>query len=219
MSSAIANSLITLKEASEPLDNGQQYPLFLLCLQHLHKSIGQTLLSQRFNESKMNLIQMLPENDRSKERLGDILEDRNLSFLYPMLKVESELWKQLNSNDCTPTSLYRWIKENVDASLQNSAEFIQVLFMCLLKYFDRQTNQQVTSETTTQQNGFNNGDHEKEQITKYQQVLKAFLHDKPSLQLTALYALQTYFYHLGFPKGNLIVYLFCIGNNGFNYQY
>jgi translation initiation factor 4G len=200
--------VVSLKEASEPLEGGQHYPLFLLCLQHLHKTKGQLWLFEAFTESKINLISMLPENDRNKERLADILEDRALSFLYPMLRIESDLWKQITQVDCTPNSLYRWLKENVDLSLQNTMEFIQVLFTCLLKYITSEVSKKSLNENEnqeqTQTNGNNITDYEKEILTKFQSVLKAFLHEKSSLQLMALYALQSYCFGLNFPKGMLL---------------
>lgn len=204
MSSAIANHVMSLKEASEPLEGGQHYPLFLLCLQHLHKLKGNEWLFEVFVESKVNLIEMLPEKDRNKERMADILEDRGLSFLYPMLRIESDLWKQLTQSDCAPSSLYRWLKDNVDQSLQNSTEFIRVLFTCLLKYINNEMSKQSIADSAraqTQSNGTNIIDNEKELLTKYQSVLKAFLHEEPALQLIALYALQSYCFALNFPKG------------------
>ena len=216
MSSAIGANVITLKEASEPLEGGQHYPLFLLCLQHLHKTKGNVWLFDAFTESKINLIQMLPENDRNKERLADILDDRALGFLYPMLRIESDLWKQLIQEDCTPTSLYRWLKDNVEPHLQNNTEFIRVLFTSLTKYIANEVSKQLIadneSRTQTQTNGTNITDNEKELLTKYQSVLKAFLHEKPSLQLIALYALQSYCFTLNFPKG-LTLKLILFTNN------
>lgn len=47
-------------------------------------------------------------------------------------------------------------------------------------------------------------DREKVLLKKYQGVLQKFLHDQPGLQLTALYAVQVYFHHLGFPRGQLL---------------
>jgi len=47
-------------------------------------------------------------------------------------------------------------------------------------------------------------DHEKEQLSKYQQFLQAFLHEKTSLQLMVLYSLQSYCFNIGFPKGMLL---------------
>ena len=62
---------------------------------------------------QINLLNTLPEADRTKDRLSEILEDRNLTFLFPLLRIQAELWKQLEA-DPNPTVLYKWIKENLD---------------------------------------------------------------------------------------------------------
>jgi len=204
----IIEGALSLKEVGDLLDGGQHYPLFPLLLQNLHKAKCQSWLFDSFTESKINLVNMLPENDRNKERLADILEDRALGFLYPMLRIESDLWKQLTHNDCTPTSLYRWLKDNVDPSLQNSCEFIRVLFTALLKYINNEVSKlsitDTDSQTQTQTNGTNITDNERQILTKFEHLLKAFLNEKHSLQLIALYALQSYCFGLNFPKGMLL---------------
>lgn len=58
---------------------------------------------------QVNLIQTLPEADRSKERLSELLDDRGLGFLCPLLRIQDQLWRQLQA-DPNPTSLYKWIK-------------------------------------------------------------------------------------------------------------
>ena len=57
----------------------------------------------------MNLISQLPEADKTKERLAEILEDRELTFLYPLLKIQGDIWRQLEY-DPNPNTLYKWIK-------------------------------------------------------------------------------------------------------------
>jgi len=69
---------------------------------------------------------VLTELDNSKDRMMEILEDRGLSFLFPLLRVQSELWKQLKA-DPNPTSFYKWITDNVDSSLYSDTGFITTL--------------------------------------------------------------------------------------------
>lgn len=38
---------------------------------------------------------MLPKADRSKDRLTEILEERELSFLFPLMKIQQDMAKQL----------------------------------------------------------------------------------------------------------------------------
>ncbi|XP_054718827.1 eukaryotic translation initiation factor 4 gamma 2-like isoform X2 [Uloborus diversus] len=198
----IANDLVTLTQVAEPLEGGTHYPLFLLCLQQLHKSQGRVWLHSAFSQSKINLLSMLPEIDRTKERLADILEDRGLSFLFPLLRIQADLWKQLQT-DPSPTSLYRWIKESVDTSQHTVPGFVSALVSCMIKY--------ITQETTLA-DGLDRSsvpdkiilDKEKEMLEKFKPVYQAFLHEHPDLQLVALYALQVHCYNCGFPKGMLL---------------
>lgn len=193
----ITEGAVTLKEVGDLLDGGQHYPLFPLLLQNLHKAKGQAWLFDSFTDSKINLINMLPENDRNKERMADILEDRNLTFLYPMLRIESDITKQITGGECTPTSLYRWLKDNVNPSLQASTEFISVVFTALLKHIIAKHNSSETS------NVFSNSHFiaQEKELGKYQPMLQVFLSGKQDLQLVALYSLQTYCHEINFPKG------------------
>lgn len=75
----------------------------------------------------------LPEVDRNKNRMAEILEDRNLSFLYPLLKLQGELQKQIQA-DANPQQLYKWIKDNIESSCYIDPGFITALMNVLLKY-------------------------------------------------------------------------------------
>ena len=66
---AVTEGIITLAELSEPLENGAYYPLFLLCLQQIHKLKEKDWLVTTFNNSKINLQKMLP----GKKRCGVIV--------------------------------------------------------------------------------------------------------------------------------------------------
>jgi translation initiation factor 4G len=56
----------------------------------------------------------------------EILEDRGLGFLFPLLRVQTELWKQLMS-DPNPQSFYKWLRDNVDGKLYTDEGFITIL--------------------------------------------------------------------------------------------
>ncbi|XP_053208064.1 eukaryotic translation initiation factor 4 gamma 2-like [Panonychus citri] len=210
MARAIVDGLITLKDVYGVVEGGQYYPLLLLCLQTLHQTQGQEWLTTTFNENKINLLNTLPEIDREKERLADILRERNLSFLYPLLRIEFDMMKHLNSADCSPNSLYRWIKSNVDTSLRNTPGFINLLFTCVAKYILEKAKQAASDATFNEGDANNSGrstnvnDHERELLSKYQAVFQAFLQEKPNLQLTLLYSLQSFWYGQGCPKGMLL---------------
>lgn len=203
---AVMDSLSSLADLAQPLEGGHQYPLFLLTLQQLHKIQGndRAILTKMFNESQVQLMNMLPELDRTKERLGEILDDRGLGFLFPLLRIQSDLWKQIQA-DPTPAQFYKWIKENLDPSCYTMPGFISALFTVLLKY--------IAQESNPEQNGSENaaaladkGDKEKEKelLERYRPVLQAFLHDHVNLQVTVLHSLQAFCHDLNFPKGMLL---------------
>ena len=130
---AIVNNLMQLQDLAAITENGQHHPLFLLTLQQLHKSQGKARLTQIFNESKVNLMSQLPEAEKTKERLGEILEDRELTFLYPLLRIQGDMWRQLES-DPSPKALLAWIRENLDPAHYNDPGFINALMTVVLKY-------------------------------------------------------------------------------------
>lgn len=81
----------------------------------------------------------MPESDRTKERLAEILEDRNLTFLFPLLRIQADLWKQLKT-DGDPNNLYKWIKENLDPGHFTDAGFVNALATIIIKHITQVNN-------------------------------------------------------------------------------
>lgn len=202
-------NLLKLNDIANYTDNGQHYPLFLLVLQQLHKTIGKDQLEEKFRISKVDLMNCLPEADRNKTRLAEILDDRSLTFLYPLLKVQAEMNKQLTS-DPDPTNFYKWIKANVDAKYYKEEGFISALMTVVVKYvtsqtsFPEGTDVKVCPDKATIQK-------EESLLHKYCQILKSFLGHSIELQLIAIYALQVFCVNENFPKG-IIVNLYLYSN-------
>lgn len=130
---AILSELTTLAAVADITDGGAYYPLFMLVLKALYQSEGKQKLTQLFNESKVNLLNQVAESDRTKERLSEILSERDLSFLYPLSTIQSSLWKQLQA-DPNPTQFYKWVKDNLDPSHYTNPGFINALVTVILKY-------------------------------------------------------------------------------------
>lgn len=130
---SMTKKICKLNDIANFTSNGQHYPLMLLVLQQLHKTIGDDSLVEVFNASKVNLMSSLPECDRTKERLAEILDDRKLSFLQPLLRIESELWRQIKE-DPQPQTFYKWIKDNVDAARYTDPGFITALMTVVLRF-------------------------------------------------------------------------------------
>ena len=78
----------------------------------------------------------LPEIDRTKERMSEILEERGLTFLFPLLRIQSALWKQIQA-DPVPHQFYKWIRDTLDPAHQSDSGFINALMTVLLKYISQ----------------------------------------------------------------------------------
>lgn len=96
-SNAISSQAMHLIDFAGLLTNGAYYPLFLLCLQQLVKNEGEEWLMGRFNDSKISLKIMLPQDMETDDKLMEVLEGRGLSFLMPLQKVQADLWKFLTT--------------------------------------------------------------------------------------------------------------------------
>ena len=63
------------------------------------------------------------ECDQNKDRMMEILEDRGLSFLFPLLRLQTDLWKTLRASD-DPGTMLDWIKDNVSEDFYGTSGFI-----------------------------------------------------------------------------------------------
>lgn len=173
---AVNEQLMNLNEIASLTENGLHNPLFLLVLQQLHKAMDKQELADMFNASKINLLSQLPEAERTKERLAEILEDRDLTFLYPLLKIQAELAKQLQA-DPAPTQFYKWIKDNLDAANYVDPGFINALMTVLLKYIMQEAGSTGPEASDVVKK------KERALLEKYTVVLQHFLHEKINLQV------------------------------------
>lgn len=198
----LTEGVITLAELADPMKNGAYYPLFLLCLQQTHKIKDKDWLVATYTNSKINLQKMLPEIDQTKERMMEILEDRGLSFMFPLLRVQSELGRQIQVEP-NATALYKWIKDKVDPNLHYTKGFINVLTTCVLKYVtqDCTLGKDIDTNNTPDKSGI---EKEKLNLEKMKGVLQMFLHDHADLQMVTLYATQVFCHSHQFPKGMLL---------------
>ncbi|XP_050409520.2 eukaryotic translation initiation factor 4 gamma 2, partial [Patella vulgata] len=199
---AVTKGLVSLAELAEPLENGVHYPLFMLCLQQIYKIKDKDWLLVTFTNSKLDLQTMLPELDQKRERLLETLEDRGLSFLFPLMKIQSELGKQIQL-DPTANSLFKWIKDRVDNNMQKDPRFINILTTSVVKYVAEETTLSDTIDKTQVPDKMVI-EKEKECLDKLKLVLQMFLRDHMDLNIVALYAVQVFCHQNGFPKGMLL---------------
>ncbi|KAM9366985.1 eukaryotic translation initiation factor 4 gamma 2a [Symphorus nematophorus] len=201
---AIIADLVSITDLAHQLENGAHFPLFLLCLQQMVKLKDRDWLVDLFQQSKVNMQKMLPEIDQNKDRMLEILEDKGLSFLFPLMKLEKELLKQIKV-DPSPQSIYKWIKDNISPKLHTDKGFVNILMTSFLQYIAYEINpdddeEQLAAPSKEQL------DEEKQLLLSFKPVMLKFLHDHINLQVSALYALQVHCNAKGFPKGMLLRY-------------
>ena len=124
---AVCSDVISLLDLAAPLKQGKHYPLFLLCLQQMHRLRDSEWLVNAYNDSKLELITMLPECDQTQARMLDILDERKLSFLFPLLRVRSDVTAQL-AGEHTTSGLCKWMSDTYTASVRADPKFIHILY-------------------------------------------------------------------------------------------
>uniref|UniRef100_A0AAY5EBU2 Eukaryotic translation initiation factor 4 gamma 2 n=1 Tax=Electrophorus electricus TaxID=8005 RepID=A0AAY5EBU2_ELEEL len=181
---AIIAELMSVADLAHPLENGTHFPLFLLCLQQTAKLKDREWLTDLFQQSKVNMQMMLPEIDQNKDRMLEILEGKGLSFLFPLMKLEKELLKQIKA-DPAPQSIYKWIKDNISPKLHTDKGFVNILMTSFLQYifhemYSTEGDEQLSAPSKEQL------DQEKQLLLAFKPVMQKFLHDHVDLQVSAL---------------------------------
>uniref|UniRef100_A0A4W6G5X7 Eukaryotic translation initiation factor 4 gamma 2 n=1 Tax=Lates calcarifer TaxID=8187 RepID=A0A4W6G5X7_LATCA len=194
----IVADLVSITDLAHQLENGAHFPLFLLCLQQLVKLKDREWLTDLFQQSKVNMQKMLPEIDQNKDRMLEILEGKGLSFLFPLMKLEKELLKQIKV-DPSPQSIYKWIKDNISPKLHTDKGFVNILMT-------RYSRQCFLRGCSSQRPLRNSWTRRKQLLLSFKPVMQKFLHDHIDLQVGALYALQVHCNTKAFPKGMLLRY-------------
>ncbi len=200
---AVCDLIITFDDLGVLMRHGAHYPLFFLCMQNIHKLKTKEWLRAQLEKSKISLIEMLPASDRHKDRLVQILEDRELSFVYPMLKIESALLEKIQTETMTNENLKKWIEANVSPCVTGSNDFIHSLVTCIVK--NAAENSVLSSDVSDLDSKMDKKhvQKQKELIRKYQGILQEYLgmaKMKRAKQVEAIYAMQVYANSKGFPK-------------------
>ncbi|CAM2115509.1 unnamed protein product [Caretta caretta] len=204
-----ASALISLlkQEGIATSDNFMQAFLNVLdqCpkLEQLAKLQDREWLTELFQQSKVNMQKMLPEIDQNKDRMLEILEGKGLSFLFPLLKLEKELLKQIKL-DPSPQAIYKWIKDNISPKLHVDKGFVNILMTSFLQYISSEVSPPNDEPDSSSAPSKEQLEQEKQLLLSFKPVMQKFLHDHVDLQVSALYALQVHCYNNNFPKGMLL---------------
>lgn len=202
LAAAVRARLLQLADVAGECEGGAHFPLFFIVLQRLSEQMDNEQLSDDLTNTKASLLTQLPAAERTKERLGEVLDQRQLAFLCPLLRLPSQLVRQLSA-DPSEAAFYKWIRANVPAALHHERDFVGALFTSVLRFITEQTTL-ADAVDRTQMPDKPLQERERELLQRFRQVLQAFTHDNVPLQITATYALQVFCYQHQFPKGMLL---------------
>ena len=191
---SVSTDKVKLVEIAEMTEGGASHPLFLTALQVLASKNKDSTLNM-FKESNIKLTDQLPTNMRTEEQLGEQLEQRQLSFLVPLLAIKADMWRQLESKPDS-ASFLAWVTAAVPESNRKDPSFISALIASVVRYIGEETTLKEGNATPEKEVT----DKEKEMIGQFKEVLQTFLTNQ-ELQLAAVYALQVFCFSRGFPKG------------------
>ncbi|KAF0298618.1 Eukaryotic translation initiation factor 4 gamma 2 [Amphibalanus amphitrite] len=128
LAAAVRAGLLPLAELAAACEGGTHFPLFFIVLQRLSEQTeSQQELIDQLASTKASLLTQLPAAERTKERLGEVLDERQLAFLCPLLRLAGQLVRQLSA-DPSEAAFYKWIRANVPAQLQQEGDFVGALF-------------------------------------------------------------------------------------------
>jgi len=194
---AVLTDKLRLTDVAEITEGGSSHPLFLTVLQVM--SVKDKEVTQRhIKEQNIKLIDQLPPNLRTEEQLGEQLEQRQLSFLVPILAIKADMWRQLES-DRNPSSFLQWINSTIPENNRIESGFISALITTIMKLICEET----TLKNDTPSVDKDDTDKEKEMIMEFKNIFSTYL-TSPELQLAAVYALQVFAFSRSFPKGMLL---------------
>jgi translation initiation factor 4G len=205
----VKENLATLSDIAEVTANKEgQVSVLLTTLQGLSKPdiFGQETLKELFESANIKLMDQMLEENRNDAKLVNVLTDYELSFLMPLLTIRQEMAKQLATDPGNADGLAKWINENVPSKFHTQDDFVVALFTVVFSHIVTSTTLPADESDVdkTVQPDKSLVEAEKELVSKFRVVLRPYVTSDPSLQLTAVYALQVFNYDLGFPKGMLL---------------
>lgn len=86
LAKAISKDVVALQCVADNTKDGQHSPLLLIVLQKIDKIGGEKLLLRLCRSNRIDLMASLHQRDQSIERLTDILTERNLQALLPLVE-------------------------------------------------------------------------------------------------------------------------------------
>lgn len=233
---------LSLPDVTDPLQGGKHHPLFLLVLQQLTRlaeclpdldgssdssSLGsrfshnqtfedrKIILARWFCESGTRMNQMMPDGSQLNEQLLEILEERNLAFFVPILRMSRDLAAlasgdlsmsytaaeeaKVSDDELMACSFSKCLQNHSSPEDRQSPEFVHALMPALYTYVYRTSQELPDSSPKSLMT--------RERVA-WQSLLSVGLADlftgSRERQLDALHALQLFWKSKEKPKGFLL---------------
>ena len=98
---AVIAELVSVAELAHPLENGTHFPLFLLCLQQTAKLQDREWLTDLFQQSRVNMQNMLPgrelahtpESDRGLRAPRSFSPSAPVVCLQKLIRTRTACWR------------------------------------------------------------------------------------------------------------------------------
>eukprot|EP00040_Diaphanoeca_grandis_P022402 m.120369 g.120369 ORF g.120369 m.120369 type:complete len:1063 (+) comp28799_c0_seq10:108-3296(+) len=187
--------------------------IFSNILKQLKVVKGEEWVKDMFVTHKLDIRESLMKEDRTEIKLSTLLKKVDLKFLYPMLCMKDDLFHELDKHIPTAVkdmetdavqlavrSIFKWL-QSLDASMQNSKEFIITVGFCIIAHVAKLT---TLVPTTTPEGKKQMKVDEKTTLQALAAILEKYVTENVTKQVDIIYALQTFCFDHKFPKGMML---------------
>ncbi|GAU98347.1 hypothetical protein RvY_09505 [Ramazzottius varieornatus] len=207
----IVAGILTFKNATMAFTRGQHFPLILMCLQRLEQLRGPDFVAEQIRLEKIDLLTWFSEKsltEGSIDHVVDVLDKYGLVYLCPGFRLQSQLGRML-AEGATSAEVETFLRDDCNVEAYNTNDFVVNLIMSLVKHIHYQSAQspEVKAKSDLEPSRVNE-DKFKKLLVNYKELFENHL-NTPERQLIGLYAVQSFYHTLGFPKGWMLVW-FCV---------
>ncbi|XP_055339185.1 eukaryotic translation initiation factor 4 gamma 2-like [Paramacrobiotus metropolitanus] len=205
----IASGILSFKNGVNLFENGKHFPVALMCLQHLEQNKGADYLAEQIVADKTDLLKLFPEKDLKMgvDHVVEVLNTYGLTYLCPSYRLQAHLGRLLMDGN-TSADIDQWLADNAQSIFNNKTDFIFNLMISLVKHSHYQSILLEKKAGDSMDQTRVNEEKLKKSILNYKKLFHKYL-DSHLNQLTALYAVQTFYHSIGFPKGWVLCW-FCM---------
>lgn len=184
-------------------------------LVELAKIKGEAETKQSFEQSKIDLLDVLPKGKQNELELVGFAKKYGLMFLFPMLSLKEEFKNELairfpdaiedsESDDVRSAvrSIFKWIQALPQEKL-SAPTFLRVIAQGLIGHAAFLTTLKIKSSDSAELKK-KLKEKEKQTMQSFGAILHKYAGEKTRLQIEIIYALQIFCYDQNYPKGMML---------------